>query len=190
MYNRCLDDFKLLLTLWSPVVPYVGLYTLLNFCIFCVIFLVFIFLQCRFMWAYTPWFFVVRRRTTSVKTTSSNRSVVKSTWLEVNWSEKLRTEWSLYSKLVDKLLLFISNLLKCNRDKLNLVDRRILSSWQQMVARSIRVRLWGEEDVYYFLPLTFNPSYVMLDGMGLCCSLCCLKEWCWLCLPNLHVRTS
>ena len=189
LYNRCLDDFKLLLTLWSAFVPYVGLHTLLNF----------LFSWCDFhclsfffninLCGPTLLGFSVGRRTTSVKTTSSNRLVVGSTWLGVNWSRKLRIEWSLYVELTDKWLLFISNSLKCNRDGLNLVDRRIISSWQQMLARSIRVCLQGEGDVYPFLPLTFNPSYVMLDGFGLCRSLCCLKEWRWLCLPDLQFRT-
>ena len=116
-------------------------------------------------------------KTTSVKSTLSNKSVVESTWLGVNWSGKLRTEWSLSSELVDKWLLFISNSLKWNRDDLNLVDRQIISSRQRMLARSIWVCLQGEGDVYSFLPLTLNPSYVMLDGMGLCCGMCYLKEW-------------
>ena len=134
--------------------------------------------------------FLVGPRTTLVKTTSSNRLVVESTWLWVNWSGKLRTKWLLYSEFVNKWLLFISSLLKCNREDLNFVDLRIISSWQWMVAWSIQVRLQGEGDVYPFLPLTFNPSYTMLEGVGLCRGLCCLKEWRRLYLPDLRFCTS
>ena len=84
LYNRCLDDFKPLLTLRSAFVPYVGLHRLLNF----------LFSWCDFL--FLPFFFdinlcgptllgfLVVHRMTSVKTTSSNRSVVESTWLGVN----------------------------------------------------------------------------------------------------------
>ena len=92
--------------------------------------------------------------TTLVKTTLSNRLVVDSTWLGVNWSKKLRTEWSLYFEIVDKWLLFISNSLKFKRDNLNLVDWWIISYWQQILAPSIQVCLRGEGDVYPLLPLT------------------------------------
>ena len=151
LYTRCLNEFTILLTLWSTVVSYVGLRTLLNFlfswCDFhCLSFLFNIDLR-----GPTLLGFSVGRRTTSLKTTLSNRSVVESTWLGVNWSGKLRTEWSLYVELVDKWLLFMPNWLKCNRDGLNLIDRRIILSWQEMLAWSIRVCLQGEGDVYPFL---------------------------------------
>ena len=38
--------------------------------------------------------------------------------------------------------------------------------------------------------MTSNPSYVILEGMGLCCGLFCLKEWCQLCLPDFQFRKS
>ena len=84
LYNRCLGDFKLLLTLWSAFVRYVGLHTFLNFLFFWCDFLLLPFFFNIDLFAPTLLGFFVGRRTTSVKTNSSNRSVVKSTWLGVN----------------------------------------------------------------------------------------------------------
>ena len=190
LYTRCLNDFSIYWTLWFAIVPYFDLHTLLNF----------LFSYCDFhclsfffnidLCGPTLLGFSVGRRTTLVKTTSSNRSVVWSIWLGVDWSRKLRIEWSLCIELIDKWLLFISNLLERNWDGLNLVDRQIILSWQLMLARSIRVCLQGEGDVYYFFSLTVSPSYVLLDGQGLCRRLCCLKEWHLLCWPDLQFRRS
>ena len=119
--------------------------------------------------------FLVGHRTTLVKTTLSNRLVVGSTWLGVNWSRNLRIEWSLCVELTDKWLLFISNLLECNQDGLNLVDQQIISSWQLMLAWNIRVCSQEEGEVHPFLILSVNLSYKLLNTQGLCHRLCSLK---------------
>ena len=88
--------------------------------------------------------FVVGCRTNSVKTTSSNRLVVESTWLRSNWSGKLIPEWSSYSEFVYKWLLSISSWLKYNRDNLNLLDLWIIAFWRQIIVQSIWFRQQGE----------------------------------------------
>ena len=126
LYNRCLVDFKLLSTLRFTVVQYVGLHTLLNFFFSWCDFLLLPFFFNINLCGSTLLGFLVGHRTTSVKTTLSNRLVVwiESTWIGVNWSGRLIREWSLYSEFDDKWLLFISSSLKCNRDDLNLVNLR------------------------------------------------------------------
>ena len=79
LYNRCLDDFKPLLILQSAVVSYVGLHTLLNFLFSWCDFLLLPFSFNINVCGPTLLCFSVGRRTTSVKTTLSNRLVVKST---------------------------------------------------------------------------------------------------------------
>ena len=86
LYIRYLNDFTILLTLQSTVVPYVGLHTLLNFLFFLCDLILLSFSFNVNLCGPTILGSSIGCRTTSVKTTLSNRLIVGSTWSGVNWS--------------------------------------------------------------------------------------------------------
>ena len=96
LYSRCLGDFKPLLLLGSVVILYSGLHTLLNFLFSRRDFLLLPFFFNINLCGPTLLGFFVGRRTTSVKTTLSTRSVFKSTWLKVWQSGKLILKWLIF----------------------------------------------------------------------------------------------